>query len=174
MKKVSDYTPTPYELREYRDLDHPIEPKMSFADILARATADGKARGWDAPVGSLFYGAAHGVYAAAFFRPGEDHGASGVGPAQLYYDSEDGRPIGDRVPWVGTAADIFVQMQFPLHFGRIAGLPGRILISLMGHVVAALSVTGVVIWWRKRRARVRVRVQETAAARPDGRLAPAE
>jgi uncharacterized iron-regulated membrane protein len=33
-------------------------------------------------------------------------------------------------------------------------------------------VTGVVIWWRKRRARVRVR--ETSLAQPDGRLAPAE
>ncbi|HMF69559.1 MAG TPA: PepSY domain-containing protein, partial [Phyllobacterium sp.] len=35
-------------------------------------------------------------------------------------------------------------------------LPGRIMISAMGLVVAALSVTGVVIWWRKRRARGRV------------------
>ncbi len=171
MKTISDYTPTPYEQRPFRDLDHPIEPKMSYSDILARATADGKARGWDAPVGSLFYGAAHGVYAAAFFRAGEDHGAGGVGPAQLYYDSEDGRPIGQRLPWVGTAADIFVQAQFPLHSGRIIGLPGRILISLMGLVVAALSVTGVVIWWRKRRARIRVR---SGAEQRPRRLAAAE
>ena len=49
---------------------------------------------------------------------------------------------------------------------------GRILISIMGLVVAALSVTGVVIWWRKRRARVRRR--ETAAAHSSGQLAPAE
>jgi uncharacterized iron-regulated membrane protein len=43
----------------------------------------------------------------------------------------------------------------------------------MGLVVAALSVTGVVIWWRKRRARVRVR--ETAAVRLGQRqLTPAE
>ena len=104
--------------------------------------------------------------AAAFFHPGNDHGAGGVGPAQLYYDSEDGRPIGQRLPWVGTAADIFVQAQFPLHSGRIVGLPGRILISIMGLVVAALSATGVVIWWRKRRARVRIR--ETAATRSTG------
>ena len=75
-------------------------------------------------------------------------------------------------PWVGTAADIFVQAQFPLHSGRIVGLFGRILISIMGLVVAALSVTGVVIWWRKRRARVRVR--ETAAVRLDRQLTPAE
>ncbi|MCK1638087.1 PepSY domain-containing protein [Bradyrhizobium sp. 157] len=173
MKTVSNYTPTPYEQRPYRHLDDPIEPKVTYADIAARAAADGKSRGWTTPVGSINYGPAHGVYAAAFFHPGDDHGAGGVGPAQLYYDSEDGRPIGERLPWVGTAADIFVQAQFPLHSGRILGLPGRILISVMGLVVAALSVTGVVIWWRKRRARVRVR--ETAAARSSrGQLAPAE
>jgi len=59
-----------------------------------------------------------------------------------------------------------------MHSGRILGLPGRILISAMGLVVAALSVTGVVIWWRKRRARVKVR--ETTEARSNTRLAPAE
>jgi uncharacterized iron-regulated membrane protein len=53
------------------------------------------------------------------------------------------------------------------------GLFGRILISIMGLVVAALSVTGIVIWWRKRRARIRVR--ETAAMRPSRQqLTPAE
>ena len=114
---MSNYTPTPYEQRPYRDLDDPIEPKVTFAEIAARAAADGKARGWTVPVGSINYGPAHGVYAAAFFHPGDDHGAGGVGPAQLYYDSEDGRPIGERLPWVGTAADIFVQAQFPAAFG---------------------------------------------------------
>ncbi|MCA6125315.1 PepSY domain-containing protein [Bradyrhizobium sp. WSM 1704] len=172
MKTVSNYTPTPYEQRPYRHLDDPIEPKTTYADIAARAAADGKVRGWSTPIGWINYGPAHGVYAVAFFEPGDEHGAAGVGPPQLYYDSEDGRPLGAKLPWVGTAADVFVQMQFPLHSGRIAGLPGRILISVMGLVVAALSVTGVVIWWRKRRARIRTRV--AAASSPGGRLAPAE
>ena len=64
-----------------------------------------------------------------------------------------GALLGERQPWKGTAADIFVQAQFPLHSGRILGLPGRILISFMGVVVAMLSVTGVIIWWRKRASR---------------------
>lgn len=172
MKTVSNYTPTPFEQRPFRSLDDPIEPKMSFADIAARATADGKARGFTEPLGSLFYGPAHGVFAAAFFKPGEEHGAAGVGPAQLYYDSEDGHFLGERLPWTGTAADVFVQMQLPLHSGRILGLPGRILISAMGLVVAALSVTGVVIWARKRRARLAAKRSRQAAA--GARLAPAE
>jgi uncharacterized iron-regulated membrane protein len=90
-----------------------------------------------------------------FFYPAADHGAGGVGHKRLYYDGMDGRYLGDRQPWKGTAADIFIQAQFPLHSGRILGLPGRILISVMGLIVAMLSVTGVVIWWKKRAARIK-------------------
>jgi uncharacterized iron-regulated membrane protein len=90
----------------------------------------------------------------SFFKPGDDHGAGGVGPPVLYYDGLDGRLLGDRQPWKGTAAAIVVQAQFPLHSGRILGIPGRVLISFMGVVVAMLSVTSVIIWWRKRKSRL--------------------
>ena len=77
-----------------------------------------------------------------------------MGLSNLYLDGRDGHLIGSNRPWHGTAADVFAQLQLPLHGGRILGLPGRILMSLMGLVVAMLSVTGIVIWARKRRARV--------------------
>ena len=153
MKTVSSYTPTPYEQRTPRPLDQPATPKLSFSDMIAKGEADGRSRGWSEPVGAVYYAQLYDIYSVSFFKPGDDHGAGGVGPAQLFYDGQDGRPLGARVPWQGTAADIFVQAQFPMHSGRILGLPGRILISAMGIVVAALSVTGVVIWYRKRRAR---------------------
>jgi uncharacterized iron-regulated membrane protein len=47
----------------------------------------------------------------------------------------------------------FFQWQLPLHSGRILDMPGRILMSLMGMMVAMLSVTGLVIWACKRRSR---------------------
>lgn len=81
---------------------------------------------------------------------------------QPIYSRSVGRYLGDRLPWTGTAADIFVQAQFPLHSGRILGLPGRILVSIMGLVVAALSVTGVVVWHRKRAARLQRRSRTAA------------
>jgi len=90
---------------------------------------------------------------------------AGAGHKRLYYDGGDGRLIGDRLPWTGTAADIFVQAQFPLHSGRILGVPGRILISMMGLVVAMLSITGVVIWAKKRRARL---MAASRAVQPGG------
>jgi len=68
-------------------------------------------------------------------------------------------------PWKGTAADLFVQAQFPIYSGRLLGLPVRILISAMGLVVAMLSVSGVVIWRRKRCAQAEAsRLQRGARA----------
>lgn len=153
MSKVSQVTPAPFDTRTPTDILHPQKAKIGFAGIVDRAQAEVVRRGWAEPPGSVFYSSAFGVYGVQFFHPGQDHGASGVGPARLFFDGEDGRLLGERLPWQGSAADIFVQAQFPLHSGRILGLPGRILISIMGLVVAMLSVTGVYVWWRKRQGR---------------------
>ena len=156
MSMISKVTPSPFDLRTATDKHRPLDPKIGYAHVLSLARDEATRRGWAEPVGGLLYAPRYGIYGAMFFHPGDDHGAAGVGPACLYFDGNDGSLLGDRQPWKGTAADIFVQAQFPLHSGRILGLPGRILISAMGLVVAALSVTGVVIWYRKRRARVAV------------------
>ncbi|MFT3848144.1 MAG: PepSY-associated TM helix domain-containing protein [Propionivibrio sp.] len=153
MSSFSQVTPTPFDTRTPTGPLKPIEPRAGMAEIVERAQAEATRRHWDEPAGSVFYANQFGVYGVQFFHPGGDHGAAGVGPAQLYFDGEDGRLIGERLPWKGTAADLFVQAQFPLHSGRILGLPGRIAISVMGLVVAMLSVTGAYIWWRKRRSR---------------------
>jgi uncharacterized iron-regulated membrane protein len=167
MSKISKVTPSPFDVRKPADINTPIIAKKTYAEILETAKAERAKRGWTAPVGALFYSKEYGIYGAGFFAPGGDHGAAGVGPPYLYYDGGDGRLLGDRQPWKGTAADIFVQAQFPLHSGRILGLPGRILISFVGVVVAALCVTGVVIWLKKRKARVKRRMG-VAWRGPDG------
>lgn len=154
LSKVSKTTPGPFELRTPAPLDQPIIARKSYAEVIATAQAEARKRGWTDPVGGAFYAPGYGIYGVTFHQPGGDHGAAGVGTPYLYYDSTTGLPAGERLPWKGTAADIFVQAQFPLHSGRILGLPGRILISFTGIVVATLSVTGVVIWAKKRKARV--------------------
>ena len=153
MSSFSQVTPTPFDTRIPTGPLHPIEPRVGFAEIVEQARSEARRRHWDEPPGSIFYAAEFGIYGVQFFHPGRDHGAAGVGPARLFFDGQDGRLIGERLPWKGTVADIFVQAQFPLHSGRILGLPGRIAISLMGVVVAMLSVTGNYLWWRKRRGR---------------------
>lgn len=163
MSLVSDVTPSPFDLRPPNPPDRPIAARIDFAEALARARAEAAQRGWSEPAGSLFYAREFGIYGVAFFRPEDGHGAGGVGHRTLYVDGSDGRLLGSREPWTGTAADLFVQAQFPLHSGRILGLPGRILVSAMGLGVALLSVTGVYVWWKKRASRHRA---ATRSAQP--------
>ena len=94
-----------------------------------------------------------GVYGIGFFAPGDDHGDGGLGNAWLYLDDHSGALVGQVVPGEGSAGDVFMQSMFPLHSGRILGLAGQILVSLLGLAVAGLGLTGLIIWARKRRAR---------------------
>jgi uncharacterized iron-regulated membrane protein len=157
MSLVSNVTPSPFDLRTPKSAHEPIAPRLQREDVVPLATAEARRRGWQQPAADVFYARDYGIYGVQFFHPEDGHGAAGVGHRRLYFDALDGRLLGDKEPWQGTAADIFVQAQFPLHSGRILGVPGRVLISLMGLVVAGLSVTGVYVWWRKRGARAKGR-----------------
>jgi uncharacterized iron-regulated membrane protein len=155
---LSSFTPTPYDTLPMLPHNAMLEPKVTYAQVLANGRAEAARRGFTLPAGDIFYSPDFGVFGVRFFDPGDEHGDGiRLGNAVLYFDSEDGRYIGDWIPWRGTAGDLFLQMQFPVHSGRIFGIPGRIIISAMGLGVAMLSVTGVVIWLRKRRARLAVR-----------------
>lgn len=140
-----DLTPAPY--------NKPIEAKLGFAEAVDIAQGEARRRGWEEPAGSAFYGLQHGLYSISFFEPGDDHGSAGMGVKMVFLDGATGALQGGRVPWEGTAADIFMQLQFPLHSGRIAGVPGRIFLSFMGLVVALLSATGIIVWLKKRAGR---------------------
>jgi len=147
---VATLTPTPFEQRRQRPMHRPIEPVWSYADVIAKAQAETRRLGWPEPVGGASYNARYGIYTVRFFQPGQDHGSGGFGVKQLYFDGTQGTYLGDRIPGTGTVGDILLQLQFPLHSGRIAGIPGRVLVSALGLTVAVLSVTGVVIWFRRR------------------------
>ena len=151
----SPLTPSPFT-RTPNPPDEPIEPLVSRQRILQLATAEAKELGWAKPPGGIFYVPEIGVYGVTFFEPGDEHGDGGLGNASLFFEGKDGAPAGARIPGNGSAGDIFLQAQFPLHSGRILGLPGRIMISIMGLLVAMLSVTGVLIWQKKRWARMRM------------------
>lgn len=150
LRTVSTLTPDAFDDAPRAPLNKPIEPQIGYQQAIDIAQAEVKRRGWSEPPGSVFYGVQHGLYAVSFFE-GDDHNTMAV--KMLFVDAKDGTIRGGRIPWEGTAADIFMQLQFPLHSGRIAGMPGRIFLSFMGLVVALLSFTGIVIWFKKRAAR---------------------
>ncbi|MCK9505807.1 MAG: PepSY domain-containing protein [Porticoccaceae bacterium] len=164
MSAVSDVTPSPLDERTPSGHDNPIEPTLGFDEVITLAQQSAKDRSWTKPIGSIWYAREFGIYRVEYFTAEEGHGTGGVGHQALYFDGHSGELLGDFVPWQGTAADIFVQAQFPVHSGRILGLPGRILISIMGVVVAMLSITGIIIWRRKLKARQRRRLQQAQLA----------
>jgi uncharacterized iron-regulated membrane protein len=149
----STLTNQPFDTREATPLHQPITPILTRERALELGRAEGQRRGLPHPAGGVFYSPNYGVYGVGFFDPANDHGDGTLGNAWVYVDALDGSQAGAWVPGQGSAGDIFMQAQFPLHSGRLFGLPGRIFVSGLGLVVAMLSVTGVIIWARKRRTR---------------------
>lgn len=154
MSFLTGLTPSPYDRQNRLAAPMSHNPAISFTEITDIARAEAGQRGWALPVGKISYARGFGLYAVSFFDHTDEFGSTAGGSTILYFDSEGGRLRGEQIPWQGTGGDLFLRLQFPLHSGRIIGLPGRIAISIMGIVVTTLSVTGVVIWYRKRRARL--------------------
>lgn len=150
---VSPLTPSPFELRQPVSLAQAPAPQVNRAEVLAIALAEAQRRGISAPAGGMFYSAEFGVYGVGFFEPGADHGDGGLGNPWLYVSANDGALLPANIPGQGSAGDIFMQAQFPLHSGRIIGVTGRILVSILGVLIGVLSLTGIIIWLRKRASR---------------------
>lgn len=131
----------------------PGQPLATREQILQKAAQDAQRENLTQPMGALYYAPMFKAYGIGFFAPGHDHGDMGLGNAWLYYNAQTGALAGSTIPGRGSAGDIFMQAQFPLHSGRIVGIGGRILVSAVGIAVAVLSMTGLMIWVRKRAAR---------------------
>jgi uncharacterized iron-regulated membrane protein len=166
----SKFTPDPINNPELLRPAQPGDPVLSRERIVQLAQAAGKAQNLKAPPGGIYYVEPLHAYGVGFYAPGMDHGDIGLGNAWMYWDAATGKPLGASIPGKGTAADIFMQAQFPLHSGRILGLGGRILVSTVGVLVAMLSATGLLIWLKKLNARRRS-AQNASAARDSGRSA---
>lgn len=152
----STLSPDPFAMRSPNPHDEPIEPGINRHEIVRLAQAEAHRLGWRMPLGGMFYDPEYSIYGVTFHEPGKDHADRGLGNPWLYFDGQDGLFLGDKIPGSGSFGDIFLDVQFPLHSGRILGLPGRIMVSMLGLLVAILSVTGVIIWYRKRKARASV------------------
>lgn len=165
----STLSASPFAIRQPIDAAKAPAAGVSRAHILQMAQQQAPAKGWQAPAGALFYSPIYQAYGVGFFAAGNDHGDGALlrpalGNPWLYFDAQDGRLLFAEVPGTGSAGDVFLQAQFPLHSGRIIGIMGRVLMSLMGLMVATLSVTGIVIWARKRRARLANRNASTRSS----------
>ncbi|MFZ5595289.1 MAG: PepSY-associated TM helix domain-containing protein [Pseudomonadota bacterium] len=86
------------------------------------------------------------------------------GGTRILFDGDSGMLKAVELPSGQTSGDTVTGWLTALHMARVFGLPMKIFVCAMGLAVAALTITGIVIWWRKRRAARK----EAAARRVDG------
>lgn len=124
-------------------------PRLTMADASARFDAIA------APlaVTSFSYNDKAAQYRARML---DARDVSDNGQRIVWISAADGRVVSDKHEMYGGAGDSFIAWQFPLHSGRALGLAGRILISLTGVVICISIITGILIWWKKRRQRQRM------------------
>ena len=67
----------------------------------------------------------------------------------LWFDQYAGRQIGAERYRDKDAGERLQAMNYDIHLGRIAGLPGRIAAFLASLVAASLPITGALIWWNR-------------------------
>lgn len=93
-----------------------------------------------------------GVY-AYIFSSSADMRLTG-GRSLVIFDSDDGEVLKVVVPQGQNGANTLTEWLSALHMADVWGLPWRLAVSAMGLLVTMLSVTGVMIWARKRSARL--------------------
>ncbi len=89
--------------------------------------------------------------------------------ATMAIDAHDGRFLGLQLPTGQRAGNTVTNWLIALHVTAIGGRPWQIAVSLIGIVVVLITVTGVLIWWRKRG--FRQRTPQAAASRSSKALA---
>ena len=109
---------------------------------------------------------AEGVFEVALRQPNEVQRT--FGRTQVFIDQYSGAILAQADPNHCTVADAFFASQFPLHSGEALGLVGRWLVFVTGLTPAVLYITGLTLWWNKRRGRKRQlqRRQATQSPRP--------
>jgi uncharacterized iron-regulated membrane protein len=92
----------------------------------------------------------------------------------VYLNALNGQEVGFVHPYIASGNAVS-QWLAALHTGRVWGWPYRMVLCATGVMVTALSITGVVIWWKKRQARQRATKRKRAAWQaPDGRSSTPE
>jgi uncharacterized iron-regulated membrane protein len=148
LKTFTTLAPTLHDIRPPSTQTHTATLSFDDAVQLGRAEAGTKTFSpqW------VFREAEHGSIGVGYSAH-QGAPTDGFGLSYFFFDDRSGKLIFSQEAGKGRIADVYAGMQYQLHSGRILGWPGRILICLTGLAVTMLSITGVIIWLKKRNAR---------------------
>lgn len=80
-----------------------------------------------------------------------------LGPVYYYFDASTGRFVHVVDPYSDSAGLVMIRMLYPLHSGKVAGWPTIVIIFLLGLATIEMAVTGLYVWWKKRKTRIAAR-----------------
>jgi uncharacterized iron-regulated membrane protein len=83
---------------------------------------------------------------------------------QVYFDAKTGQLVGFDAATGISAGNTLSSWLIYLHLAAVGGVGYRILVCLIGIALAALSVSGVWIWWHKRSKRAARSASRSLAA----------
>lgn len=130
-----------------------VDPVQGFSDAVLLARQWLPAGNDDLELSFVRYMPVPNVYRVAFDQKGRGSEMFAIRAEQVFIDGNTGTLAGRRGYDSGTRADRFLAWQFPIHSGQILGMYGRVLICITGILTAMLAITGIVIWYRKRKGR---------------------
>lgn len=76
-----------------------------------------------------------------------------AGQTSVFFDAYSGELRTVSLPTGHLSGNTLTTWLTELHTANLFGLPYRIFVCILGMAIATLSVTGVYIWWKKRKAR---------------------
>ncbi|WP_300381449.1 PepSY domain-containing protein [Henriciella sp.] len=138
---------TPRAIFTLEEVEQPVfDPAISFPeafDIAGQGAGDPE-----------FDMASYNPRTAAYeLRAYDPRDIDGYGRRMIVIGGEDGSLISDRHSTEGSAGDVFLAWQYPLHSGKAFGAVGRAIIFVSGILLSIVCITGIMIWARKRAAR---------------------
>ncbi len=135
-----------------KPIEQPAIPWRAALQIGRRHMADEAARrGFEVHEEQwIGYDASSGLFSLSV-NSSRDVGSE-LAETRVYFDANTGALKHTSLPTGEHSGTTVTSWLYSLHMAKVWGLPFRVFVCLVGLVVAMLSVTGVVIWLRKRRA----------------------
>lgn len=163
-------TPSPFD---WLPTHHaaPPQPKPSWDQAVEAARRHATPAHRDMPLRSIYFAEDLQAFEVILMEPGDHNTALRLNRETVFVHAATGQRLAATSYDQSTRADKFLAWQYPLHSGQIGGLAGRIVVCILGLAVCALSITGVLIWLLKRRARLGAEARRAGSAGTAAELA---
>jgi uncharacterized iron-regulated membrane protein len=130
-----------------------VAGKIGFVQAVSQANAERARTGEPWLPATAMYIPKRRLYGVSLTDDGLP-GYRGLGPKSLYVDGDSGALAGVESPYDGNTGLALIRVLYPVHSGRTGGAWGVAIVFLLGLVTTGHCITGVYVWWKKRRARV--------------------